>query len=319
MNRPYATDEQYERWYIIDCARCGRHRHKAASWPDGPICRTCADRAVRTRGTCPGCGQERALPGRRPGDTVAICTTCAGFTQSIACSRCGAEGKLHGGRLCTRCTFADRLAELLDDGTGRIRPELSPLAEHLLAMNNPLTGLTWLYPPQGPPRPRRPAACPRPRGDRADPRRVPHPAALASRRPPARTAGGLRGAAPGRQADLLVRTVADRPSRRHQRPRPRPDRATLRHLARPATPACPSRAETDHRGQPRSCRRPSHDGHGLPPVALRTRPDPVHLQAGRPSTSGTPSTTNTPGAPCGLSCSGAPPPASPAGSGCLPT
>jgi hypothetical protein len=38
------------------------------------------------------------------------------------------------------------LAELLDDGTGRIRPELSPLAEHLLAMNNPLTGLTWLYP-----------------------------------------------------------------------------------------------------------------------------------------------------------------------------
>jgi hypothetical protein len=108
MNRPYATDEQYERWYIIDCARCGRHRHKAASWPDGPICRTCADRAARTRGTCPGCGQERALPGRRPGDTVAICTTCAGFTQSIACSRCGAEGKLHGGRLCTRCTFADR-------------------------------------------------------------------------------------------------------------------------------------------------------------------------------------------------------------------
>jgi hypothetical protein len=60
---------------------------------------------------------------------------------------------LHGGRLCTRCTFSDRLAELLDDGTGQIRPELAPLVEHLLAMNNPLTGLTWLYPRRGRPGP----------------------------------------------------------------------------------------------------------------------------------------------------------------------
>jgi hypothetical protein len=144
MSRPNVTDEQYERWYIVDCARCGRHRHKAASWPDGPVCRTCADQAVRARGTCPGCGQERALPGRRPGDGATICPTCAGFTQSFACSRCGFEGKLHGGRLCTRCTFGDRLTALLDDGAGRIRPELAPLAEYLLAMDDPRSGLAWL-------------------------------------------------------------------------------------------------------------------------------------------------------------------------------
>ncbi|MGH3194579.1 MAG: hypothetical protein ACRDNT_01325 [Streptosporangiaceae bacterium] len=55
----------------------------------------------------------------------------------------------YGGRLCTRCTFADRLAEILDDGTGRIRPKLVPLVGSLLAMDNPLSGLTWLYTRKG--------------------------------------------------------------------------------------------------------------------------------------------------------------------------
>ena len=149
MSHPYATDEQYERWFLAECCRCGRRKNKAGSWPDGHVCRTCSDRAVRTRGTCPGCGQERALPGRRPGDGAAICTDCAGFSQSFACSRCGFEGKLHGGRLCSRCALADRLAGLLDDGGGRIRPELVPLAGSLLAMDNPLSGLTWLYSRKG--------------------------------------------------------------------------------------------------------------------------------------------------------------------------
>ncbi len=144
MSRPYATDEQYERWYMAECCRCGRRKNKAGSWPDGYVCRTCSDRAIRTRGICPGCGEDRALPGRRPADGAAICTTCAGFSQSFACARCGFEDKLHAGHLCTRCTFAGRLAGLLDDGTGRIRPELVPLADSLLAMDNPLSGLTWL-------------------------------------------------------------------------------------------------------------------------------------------------------------------------------
>jgi len=144
MSRPYATDEQYERWFMADCARCGRHRNTAGSWPDGHVCRTCLNRAVRTRGLCPGCGQDRALPGRRPDDGAAICTTCAGFSQSFACSRCGFEDTLRAGRLCTRCTLADRLTGLLDDGTGRIRPTLVPLAELLLTMDNPRSGLSWI-------------------------------------------------------------------------------------------------------------------------------------------------------------------------------
>ncbi|RYJ29059.1 hypothetical protein CU044_2152 [Streptomyces sp. L-9-10] len=73
-----------------------------------------------------------------------ICSDCAGFMMSYRCSRCGEEGKLHGGRLCTRCTVADRLSQLLDDGTGRIRPELVPLADLLRTMDRPLSGLAWL-------------------------------------------------------------------------------------------------------------------------------------------------------------------------------
>jgi hypothetical protein len=90
-----------------------------------------------------------APDGRRPGDGAPICTGCAEFSQSFTCARCGFEGKLHGRRLCTRCAFAGRLAGLLDDGTGAIRPELAPLADAQLAMDNPLSGLTWLYPRQG--------------------------------------------------------------------------------------------------------------------------------------------------------------------------
>jgi hypothetical protein len=149
VNRPDASAEQYDRWFKKDCARCGRYGYFADRWPDGHVCRTCHDRALRVRGRCPGCGQDRILPGLAAEET-AVCTACAGFRQSYACSRCGAEGKLHGGRRCTRCTLDDRLAELLGDGTGQVRPELRPLHQALVAMDNPLTGLTWLYRPHVP-------------------------------------------------------------------------------------------------------------------------------------------------------------------------
>ena len=131
------------------CVRCQRFRCLAGTWPDGYVCRTCHDRALRIRGCCPGCGQDRVLPGLAADSRQPICTDCAGFTSGYRCLRCGGEGKLHADRLCTRCTFRDRLSELLDDGTGRIRPELVPLVDYLLAMNNPLSGLTWLYPRKG--------------------------------------------------------------------------------------------------------------------------------------------------------------------------
>ena len=149
MSRPYATDEQYARWYLVECCRCGRRRNRAGSWPAGPVCRTRHDRALRRRGHCPGCGTDRVLPGLRAGDQSWIRSACAGFTASLRCRRCGEEGKLHRGKLCTRCTLDDRLHELLGDATGHIRPELAPLARALLDAPQPLSILTWLYTRKG--------------------------------------------------------------------------------------------------------------------------------------------------------------------------
>ena len=44
----------------------------------------------------------------------------------------------------TRTRLAASLDELLDDGTGRVRPELVPLAEQLLGMPKPDRALNWL-------------------------------------------------------------------------------------------------------------------------------------------------------------------------------
>ncbi|WTX00983.1 hypothetical protein OG216_47020 (plasmid) [Streptomycetaceae bacterium NBC_01309] len=151
MSPAYTTPEQRDRWHKRDCARCGRHGWFAARWPDGHVCRTCHDKALRVRGHCPGCCDERVLPGLRTDDGSPVCSDCAGFMMSYRCSRCGGEGKLHRGRLCTHCTLADRVAGLLDDGTGRIWSELAPLADALLSMDNPISGLTWLYTRKGHP------------------------------------------------------------------------------------------------------------------------------------------------------------------------
>jgi hypothetical protein len=143
----YRTPEQYGRWHIRTCARCGRRAAKTANWPDGPICRTCHDRAARTRGRCPGCQADRLLPGCRA-DRTPICRDCAGITRSFFCDRCGFEGLLCRGRLCERCTLTDQLTAVLDDGTGRINPALLPLFYALTSMAKPRSGLHWLRSPQ---------------------------------------------------------------------------------------------------------------------------------------------------------------------------
>lgn len=143
MSPSYQNAGQYERWHIRDCGRCGRRAGKAANWPDGPICRTCLDKATRSRGACPGCGTDRLLPGRRE-DRTPICRDCAGITRSFFCDRCGFEGRLHTGRLCERCTLTGKVEAVLDDGTGQVSQALQPLADALTAMPDPWKGWMWL-------------------------------------------------------------------------------------------------------------------------------------------------------------------------------
>ncbi|MER6694584.1 hypothetical protein [Streptomyces minutiscleroticus] len=140
------TPEEYERWMIRDCTRCGRRASKSAEWSDGPICRTCYDRAMRVRGCCPGCRVDRLLPGRDATGTP-ICRDCAGIVRDFFCDRCGSEGLLLGGRLCEHCTLADTLGRLLDDGTGHVAAPLQPLVTSLLEMGRPKSRLIWLRNP----------------------------------------------------------------------------------------------------------------------------------------------------------------------------
>lgn len=142
------TAEQYERWHIRDCIRCGRRAGKAANW-EGAICRSCCERAASTYGRCPGCDVQRLLPGRGH-DGTPICRDCAGITRSFLCDRCHFQGRLLGGRLCERCTLTDTMTAALDDGTGRIAPALAPLFELVVSMDKPRSGLHWLDNPQVP-------------------------------------------------------------------------------------------------------------------------------------------------------------------------
>ncbi|MCX5316084.1 hypothetical protein [Streptomyces sp. NBC_00154] len=136
------TPEEYERWHVRNCARCGRRAAKSAERSDGTIFRTCYDRAMCVRGSCPNCRTDRLLPGL---DTVgnSICRDCAGITRDFFCDRCSFEGLLLGGRLCERCT----LARLLDDGTGHVALPLQPLITTLLKMDRPKSRLIWLRNP----------------------------------------------------------------------------------------------------------------------------------------------------------------------------
>lgn len=148
MSSSRISAEQYQRWHIRDCVRCGRRAGKAANW-EGAICRSCCERAASTYGRCPGCDVQRLLPGRRH-DGTPICRDCAGITRSFFCGRCGFEGRLLGGRLCERCTLTNRMTAALDDGTGRVAPALVPLFELVRGMDKPRSGLHWLDNPQVP-------------------------------------------------------------------------------------------------------------------------------------------------------------------------
>jgi hypothetical protein len=124
------------------CARCRRRvdRHEGAwpegrlarrapgpkgAWPEGRLCKRCYQRATRIHGVCPGCQQQRLLPGldalRQP-----ICVDCAKIPRDFHCTRCGEEDDPYRRGLCARCCLRDHLAGMLDDGNGRVRPELLP-------------------------------------------------------------------------------------------------------------------------------------------------------------------------------------------------
>ena len=133
------------------CGRCGRPcRRNTRRWPDGHICPGCYVNAIETYGQCQGCGQHRLTPGRGPAGEI-WCLECAGIRGNHVCRACGREALFHTTGTCGNCVLAERLAVLLDDGTGQIRPELGPFHQQVSTMPRPRTGLLWISKPHVPP------------------------------------------------------------------------------------------------------------------------------------------------------------------------
>lgn len=124
------------------CARCHLAYEPAANWPDGAICRYCYMAAKRTRGTCERCGHEGVLPGVSPSGP--LCRSCAGITLNVDCRRCGAEGELYSGGRCWACALEDQVRHTLAGPDGSIPTKLVPLAEALITMRRPNSGMVWI-------------------------------------------------------------------------------------------------------------------------------------------------------------------------------
>ncbi|MFJ2595099.1 hypothetical protein [Streptomyces erythrochromogenes] len=129
------------------CARCHRTvRLGAAHWPEGYLCSACYDHALETYGQCVGCGVDRLTPGIAP-HGGRWCTDCAGGLGEFHCERCGREARRYLLGVCGNCVLAERLEELLDDGAGRVRPELVPFFDEVRSAPRPKGCLTWVGKP----------------------------------------------------------------------------------------------------------------------------------------------------------------------------
>lgn len=124
------------------CARCGRNIPRiAATWPEGRLCNPCYYTAIHTHGLCPGCGQERLLPGPADANGRPTCTDCAGLGVDFHCARCGTEAGHHRGRVCVRCILREDLHDLL--GGEPTDPALVGLVDALCAADRPESIITW--------------------------------------------------------------------------------------------------------------------------------------------------------------------------------
>jgi hypothetical protein len=112
-------------------------------WPEGVVCEHCVYKAKNTMGACVACGHEGVVPGvdeaGRP-----LCRSCSGITLHVDCLRCGFEGWLCAGELCSRCWLADKVDALLQGPDGTTPVVLQPLADAIKNMLSANSGVTWL-------------------------------------------------------------------------------------------------------------------------------------------------------------------------------
>jgi hypothetical protein len=125
------------------CARCGQDRPAQARWPEGPVCDPCYTAALKRRGRCACCGQQRRLV-TPPGPGADTCADCAGLPVTSACAGCGIEDKLYERGRCGRCSLRRRVTVLLAGPGGQVPAGLQPVLEAICAARTPKSALNWL-------------------------------------------------------------------------------------------------------------------------------------------------------------------------------
>lgn len=125
------------------CAHCGADRPPATRWAEGPVCDTCYTAALRRRGTCTGCGNQRRLVSP-PGAGATHCCDCSGLAPMHTCGVCGREDKLYERGRCERCALARRATELMAGPDGNIPAALVGIRDTIVASATPRKALNWL-------------------------------------------------------------------------------------------------------------------------------------------------------------------------------
>lgn len=125
------------------CAHCGADRPPAARWAEGPVCDTCYTSALRRRGICTGCGDQRRLVSP-PGPAALRCCDCAGLAPMHTCTICGREDKLYERGRCDRCALARRTTEAMTGPDGVVPAALMAVHDAIVASPTPRKALNWL-------------------------------------------------------------------------------------------------------------------------------------------------------------------------------
>ena len=112
------------------------------SWPEGRVCKYCYLQARLRTGTCAGCGALTSLPGLNAAGQPA-CTRCSGIPARFRCG-CGREVTAGERGRCWWCVLAGLVTDALAGPSGEIPAHLRPLADGLVSMRRPQSGVVWL-------------------------------------------------------------------------------------------------------------------------------------------------------------------------------
>ena len=125
------------------CVRCGQcYPGGADSWPEGRVCKYCYLQVRLRTGTCAGCSALTSLPGLNAAGQP-ICTRCSGIPARFRCG-CGREVTAGERGRCWWCVLAGLVTDALAGPDGKVPARLRPLADGLVSMRRPQSGVVWL-------------------------------------------------------------------------------------------------------------------------------------------------------------------------------